>query len=52
MFRFVNRGTTIGCKRVIFNGFLNVIDILKTAEQAKKTIDSCRNILWQNSMEI
>ena len=47
MFRFVNRETTIGCKRVIFNGFLYAIDILKTAGQAKKNIDSCRIIIKQ-----
>ena len=44
MFLFVNRGTTIVCGHVIFNGFLYVIDILKTAWQAKKIIDSCRKI--------
>ena len=46
MFRFVNRETTIGCKRVIFNGFFYVTDILKTAGQAKKTIGFYGNILY------
>ena len=45
MFRFVNRETPIGCERVIFNGFLYLTDILKTAGQAKKTINSSRKII-------
>ena len=45
MFHFVNRKAITGCEHLICSNFLYIIDILKTAGQAKKTIDSCSNIL-------
>ena len=35
MFRFVNRETTIGCKRVIFNGLLTSLIFLKQQDKPK-----------------